>query len=295
MTYLRVECGMSQNTLAAYGQDVRELLAHLAALGARAVADIDHRMLAAHIAHLSTRGLAASSVARHLATIKVFFRWITARTRQEQNPADFLDQPTRWKKIPNVLSPRQVRQLLAAPGPEAGEPPGALPLWIRDRAILELMYASGLRASEVGALRLDEILADLGVVRVTGKGDKQRLVPMGAPARTALEAYLTGCRPRLVRPDARDAGRVFLSRTGRPLERVRVWQLVKKHAASAGLHNVHPHVLRHSFATHLLAGGADLRVVQELLGHADIGTTQIYTHVDKARLKSVHAKYHPRG
>lgn len=293
--YLRVECGMSANTLDAYGRDVRELLGHLAEQGVEEPKKITHRHLAAHITRLSTRGLAASSVARHLATIKVLCRWLEAMGRIETNPADYLDQPTRWKKIPGVLSPRQVRSLLAAPKPDPDGDPNAPPYWSRDRAMLELMYASGLRASEVGALGLDEVIETLGIVRVTGKGDKQRLVPMGTPAQQALAAYLEGCRPRLVQADGRDRGRVFLSRTGRPLERVRVWQLVKKYAAIAGLHNVHPHVLRHSFATHLLGGGADLRIVQELLGHADIATTQIYTHVDKDRLKSVHAKFHPRG
>jgi integrase/recombinase XerD len=293
LAYLRVECGMSANTLDAYGRDVRELLDHLGELGVHGPGAITHRHLAQHIARLSQRGLAASSVARHLATIKVLFRWLGARGEIAQNPADFLDQPTRWKKIPDVLSPRQVRQLLEAPAPERD--PDALPLWVRDRAILELMYASGLRASEVGTLGMREVIETLGVVRIRGKGDKERLVPMGRPAREALSAYIADCRPRLARPDGRDRDRVFLSRTGRPLERVRVWQLVKKHAQAAGLANVHPHVLRHSFATHLLMGGADLRVVQELLGHADIATTQIYTHVDKGRLKSVHRKYHPRA
>lgn len=286
---------MSANTLDAYGRDVRELLGHIAEQGVEEAGSVTHRHLAAHIAHLSKRGLAASSVARHLATVKVLFRWLEAMGRIETNPADYLDQPTRWKKIPGVLSPRQVRSLLEAPKPDPAADPDAPAYWSRDRAMLELMYASGLRASEVGALGLNEIMETLGVVRVTGKGDKQRLVPMGKPARQTLAAYLEDCRPKLVRADGRDRGRVFLSRTGRPLERVRVWQLVKKYAALAGLDGVHPHVLRHSFATHLLGGGADLRVVQELLGHADIATTQIYTHVDKDRLKSVHAKFHPRG
>ena len=285
---------MSANTLDAYGRDVRQLLEHLAELDIETVGQVNHRHLAAHIARLSGRGLAASLVARHLATIKVFFRWLEARSDIENNPADYLDQPTRWKKIPGVLSPRQVRSLLAAPKPHP-QPTDAPPLWLRDRAVLELMYASGLRASEVGALGLTEVIDTLGVIRVTGKGDKQRLVPMGKPARQALDRYIGDCRPKILRPDGRDKGRVFLSRTGRPIERVRVWQLVKKYAATAELHGVHPHVLRHSFATHLLGGGADLRVVQELLGHADIATTQIYTHVDKDRLKSVHAKFHPRG
>jgi integrase/recombinase XerD len=199
-----------------------------------------------------------------------------------------------------VLSPRQVRQIIEAPRPpnttedEKQAKPGP-PLWLRDRAMLELMYACGLRASEVGAICTTDIHARLGTVLVNGKGGKQRLVPMGKPANAAVEAYLQQCRPMVVKPDARDKGRLLLSRTGRPLERVAVWQIVKKHAAAAGLKDAHPHTLRHSFATHLLIGGADLRVVQELLGHADIGTTQIYTHVDRSRLKSVHQKYHPRG
>ncbi|MFG0259055.1 MAG: site-specific tyrosine recombinase XerD, partial [Phycisphaerales bacterium JB041] len=293
--YLRVECGMSANTLDAYGRDIRELLAHLHALGVRDLAKTSHRDLAAHVAHLSRRGLAPASVARHLATLKVFFRWLAARKEIERNPADFLDQPTRWKKIPGVLSPRQVKALLEAPKPDPDAGPDAVPFHSRDRAMLELMYASGLRASEVGALGLSEVIDTLGIVRVTGKGDKQRLVPMGTPAREALNDYLATCRPKLLRPDGRDKGRVFLTHTGRPIERVRVWQLVKKYAAIAELHDVHPHILRHSFATHLLSGGADLRVVQELLGHADIATTQIYTHVDKDRLRSVHKKFHPRG
>ena len=293
--YLRVECGMSANTLDAYGRDVDELLTHLAGLGLDSLEAINHRHLASHVASLSSRGLAASSVARHLATIKVLFRWLSARDQIPTNPADYLDQPTRWKNIPDVLSPKQVKALLLAPKPDERGRAGSLPLWIRDRAILELMYASGLRASEVGALGLTDIIETLSVVRITGKGDKQRLVPMGTPARKTLDAYLTECRPMLVRTDNRDNQRVFLTRTGRPIERVRVWQLVRKYAKEAGLSHVHPHVLRHSFATHLLTGGADLRVVQDLLGHADITTTQIYTHVDRARLKSVHRRYHPRG
>lgn len=253
------------------------------------------RALVAHVASLSSdRRLAASSVARHLATIKVLFRWLHAQGRIPENPADYLDQPMRWKRLPNVLSPKQVRALLAAPRPDPEAGDEAPPLWVRDRALLELMYASGLRASEVGTLALADVVRDLGVLRVTGKGDKQRLVPMGVPAREALDRYLADCRPRLAREGTRGLGRVFLSRTGRPLERVAVWQIVTRHARAAGLEGVHPHVLRHSFATHLLAGGADLRTVQELLGHADVATTQIYTHVDRSHLKDVHRRYHPR-
>ncbi|GIK18497.1 MAG: tyrosine recombinase [Leptolyngbya sp. PLA2] len=295
LAYLRVECGLSANTLEAYGRDLRDLLDDLRRAGVQKPDDVTPRALVAHVASLSSdRSLAASSVARHLATIKVLFRWLHAQGRIPENPADYLDQPTRWKRLPSVLSPKQVRALLAAPRPDPDAPDDAPPLWIRDRAILELLYASGLRASEVGTLALADLVRDLGVLRVTGKGDKQRLVPMGVPARDALDRYLADCRPRLVREDGRDLGRVFLSRTGRPLERVAVWQIVTRHARAAGLEGVHPHVLRHSFATHLLAGGADLRTVQELLGHADVATTQVYTHVDRFHLKDVHRKYHPR-
>ena len=293
--FLRIECGLLPNTLDAYSRDLRELLADLASRGVSAIGDVSARQLVSHVQELhSKRGLATSSVVRHLATIKVFFRWLAANRTIESNPADALDRPTRWKKLPGVLSPKQVGTLLAAPQPENS--PAAHPtLWLRDRALLELLYASGLRASELAGIQLTDVHETLGVVRVTGKGNKQRLVPMGEPARRALAEYLTECRPSLARPDSRDRGSVLLSRTGRPLERVAVWQIVKRHAAIAGLNDVHPHTLRHSFATHMLTGGADLRVVQELLGHADITTTQIYTHVDSSRLKSVHRKYHPRG
>jgi integrase/recombinase XerD len=202
------------------------------------------------------------------------------------------------------MSARQVKQLLEAPLLDANIPgrPGSkkepAPLWMRDRALLELLYACGLRASEVADLSVGNTHETLGVVLVTGKGDKQRLVPIGRPAQSAVAAYLAGCRARLARPDNRDKGRLLLSTSGRPLDRIAVWQIVKRNAAKAGLlgkgHRIHPHVLRHSFATHLLAGGADLRIVQELLGHADIATTQVYTHVDATRLKEVQRKFHPR-
>jgi integrase/recombinase XerD len=294
LVYLRVECGLSANTLEAYGRDLRELLHGFHAAGFATLDAVTARALSAHLVQLKTgRGLATTSVIRHLATIKVFFRWALATELIREDPTTVLDRPTKWKTLPDVLSPRQVQSLLAAPQPGADE--DGPPLWLRDRALLELLYASGLRASEVATVALSDLHETLGVVRVTGKGNKQRLVPMGEPARRAVSEYLRDCRPKLERPDNRAKGRLLLSRTGRPLERVAVWQIVKRCAALAGLHDVHPHTLRHSFATHLLIGGADLRVVQELLGHADISTTQIYTHVDGTRLKQVHTKFHPRA
>ncbi len=297
--FIRVECGLSANTLEAYGRDIDDLLKDMDAQGVEHIGQATPRQVSQHIAELkSKRQMEGTSVIRHLAAVKVFFRWALSLGLVERDPTDILDRPTRWKKLPQVLSPKQVASLLAAAQPGMRqESPGeaGLQLWMRDRALLELLYASGLRASEVAGVCINDVHMTLGVVRVTGKGNKQRLVPMGAPARDALNAYQEQCRPGLVRPHGLDRGRVLLSRTGRPLERVAVWQIVKRCALLAGLRDVHPHTLRHSFATHLLIGGADLRVVQELLGHADIATTQIYTHVDRSRLKAVHAKHHPRA
>ncbi len=293
LVFLRVECGLAPSTLEAYGRDLTHLMGDLTERGIADRADIAPDHLVAHVAALSRdRELAATTVARHIAAIRVLFRWHCARTQTTRNPAEFLERPTKWKRLPGVLSPQQVKKLIdaARPGATADAPP----LWIRDRAMLELMYASGLRASEVGALGLMDVKEALSALVVTGKGSKQRLVPMGAPAAEALARYLAELRPALLRPHGEDRGRIFLSRNGRPLERVRVWQVVKHYAKLAGLRDVHPHTLRHSFATHLLMGGADLRLVQEMLGHASIATTQIYTHVDRESLKDVHAMYHPR-
>ena len=301
VVYLRTECAMSSATIDSYSRDLDELARFLAAEGVTDPKGITPGTLSAHIRALATgrvpasdgaeppEPLAPSSITRHLATIRVFCRWLHATGRTETNAAELLERPTQWQRLPNVLSERQMRSLLEAPSADRGGE-----LWIRDRAMLEAMYASGLRASEVGALGLMDVIHDICALRVTGKGDKQRLVPMGAPAFDALRDYLEGLRPKLAASE-QDAGKVFLSRSGRPLERVAVWQIVKKWAKVAGLENVSPHALRHSFATHLLSGGADLRAVQEMLGHADISTTQVYTHVDAKRLRATVKSFHPRG
>lgn len=302
LVYLRIECGMRPATIESYGRDLRDFLVDLADSGVTTVAGIAAEHLHAHIMNLRAhRKLEASSVARHLATLRVFCRWLCANGKTSTNPALAVDPPTRWKRLPETMSVSQVKALLEAAKPDAKRESGPrqrlkpeLPMWLRDRAILELLYSSGLRATEICTITLRSVDPSVGGVLVTGKGNKQRLVPIGVPARRAIDEYLTECRPLLLRPDGRDAGRVFLSKTGGPLERVALWQIVRKHALAAGLRDVHPHMLRHSFATHMLVGGADLRVLQELLGHADIATTQIYTHVDRTHLRNVHKKFHPR-
>lgn len=288
--WLRIEAGLSPATLEAYERDLQCLMDDLHKRGVTSPLDVTPRHLSEHLQYLHRdMELQPSSISRHLSTIRTFFRFLEAEKRIERNPAAPLTPPTRWKRLPGVMTPRQMKALLEAADPGAGR------LWQRDRAMIELMYAAGLRASEVGAIRFHEYKETLGVVLVHGKGNRERLVPVGVPAREAVKLYVDSLYPELTRfDDGRDDNRLLLSNTGRPLERVAVWQIVRRLAKRAGLENIHPHMLRHSFATHLLAGGADLRVVQELLGHADITTTQIYTHVDRSRLKSVVAKHHPR-
>lgn len=298
--FLRIECGLSPASIESYGRDVRDLLNYLAERGICEPSDFNPRLLTDHVASLSSqRQLEASSSTRHISTIRVLSRWMLATGRVERNPAELLDRPHQWRNLPDVLSPVQMRALVTAPRPPDRADDSAAPLWLRDRAMLELMYASGLRAAEVLTLKLGDVLERAQCLRVIGKGDKQRLVPMGRPAADALAEYLRHCRPMLVTAERAaercDKGCVFLSKSGRPLTRARLWTMVRDYARQAGLGHVHPHMLRHSFATHLLAGGADLRVVQELLGHADIATTQIYTHVDRAGLKKMHKALHPRG
>ena len=290
LTYLKVEAGLAPATLRAYALDLRDLSQHMADAGVEQPGAVQPRHLAEHVRYLHReREMEPTSIARHLATLRMFFRFLVANRQIEEDPTRLLETPTRWKRLPGVLTPKQMKDLLKTPDAESGR------LWLRDKAMLEMMYAAGLRASAVGALRVNEYNATLGVLTVTGKGSKQRLVPIGRPAQEWVQRYLDELRGELTRfGDGRDERRLLLSNTGRPLERVAVWQIVRRLAPKAGLRNVHPHMLRHSFATHLLIGGADLRVVQELLGHSDIAPTQIYTHVDRSRLREVVRKHHPR-
>jgi integrase/recombinase XerD len=290
MAFARVEAGLAESTLEAYARDLAAMCAFLASLGVREPGEVTVDHLAQHMRHLSRdRGLDAKTIVRHLATMRVLFRFLHANFRIEKDPARLLERPTTWKRLPGTLTPGQMKRLVESPCPDHG------PLWLRDRAMLELMYAAGLRASEVGVLKVNDYSREMGIVKVIGKGNKHRIVPIGEPAIAAVERYLAELRPHLARfNDGRDGFRLLLSNTGRPVERVAVWQIVRKHALLAGIRGVHPHLLRHSFATHLVAGGADLRVIQELLGHADIGTTQVYTHVDRSHLRDTIAAFHPR-
>lgn len=287
LTYCKIECGFAPATISAYAGDIRDLWVYLAQLGVTTWDDLNHEQITDHLKHLhEIKHLEVSSIARHVATIRVFCRYLESNDLLDTNPAETLTQPSTWQRLPGVMAGEDVRKLLAAPQPSDA-------LYLRDVALLELLYAGGLRASELASLELEHLHFDLGVARVMGKGSKERMVPVGRPALRALQRYIDELRPDLEKPAA-SGDMVFLSRTGQPITRVVVWQVVKRHATRVGLKNVHPHTLRHSFATHLLAGGADLRVVQELLGHSNINTTQVYTHVDKSRLQEVVRRFHPR-
>jgi integrase/recombinase XerD len=237
---------------------------------------------------LRAEQLSPPSIARHLVALKMFYRFLRLEERTTQSAVELLESPSLWERIPQVLSPASVTKLLAAPQP--GER-----FFLRDQALLEALYATGCRASEVVGLQVADLYLEGGYCKCLGKGSKQRMVPLGRPAVNALRSYLDDLRPRLVAA-APDAPWVFVSRGGKALTRIMLWVLVKKYVRRAGINpRVSPHTLRHSFATHLLAGGADLRTVQELLGHANIRTTQQYTHVDRDRLRAIHRQFHPRG
>ena len=286
--YLMAECGLSPHTLAAYRADIAKFTEGRTthAPGPWERMSIDD--LTGYVDSLNDSGLAPSSVCRHLASLSAFYRYLVFDGRLHENLAKLLTAPKIWDRLPTVVSPTGVASLLTAPIDESA-------LGRRDRAALETLYATGCRVSEVVGLKPWDIDFAGGTARCVGKGNIERMVPLGESARAALSVYLKQDRPHLVRSQPRTQ-QIFVSRTGRPLTRVTLWRIVKTHAAASGLPaSVSPHTLRHSFATHLLAGGADLRAVQEMLGHASIGTTQIYTRVEVSRLLDAHARFHPRS
>lgn len=287
LNYLAIERGLADNTVDAYREDLSRFITFCDTRGISSLDDVARRDIGAYLMAEKARGLAASSIARNLAAIKVFFRFLESNRFVRADITNVLESPKIWRYLPEVLSLEEIEALLAAPNPRDlyGR---------RDRAILEVMYATGLRVSELSQLKKGDINCEVGYIRCMGKGSKERIVPLGRVAIEALRKYCTVTRPRLNRGG--DSEYLFLTYRGKPFTRQGIWQKVKKYTRAAGIpKEVTPHTLRHSFATHLLSRGADLRVVQEMLGHADISTTQTYTHVDKERLKSIHRQFHPRG
>lgn len=286
--FLATERGLSDN----YQLSTRRSLAEFAEWCSKARQITEARavtlpLISDYLATLKQRGLAASSIKLVVVALKIFFRFLLTKGGIERDPAETLNLPRIERYLPETLNELQVERLIDSINT-------AHPLGLRDRAVVELLYASGLRISELANARLENFNAEERILRVTGKGNKTRLVPVGGKACEALAAYVSTERPKLVRP--RSGSEIFLSSRGTKLTTARLWQIVKERARHSGLEaNIYPHLLRHSFATHLLGNGADLRIIQEMLGHSDISTTQVYTHVDQQRLKAVHRKFHPRA
>jgi len=286
--FLATERGLSDN----YQLSTRRSLTEFAAWSSSArqitsPQEVTQPLISDYLATLKRSGLAAASIKLVVVALKIFFRFLAAKGAVAPDPTETLTLPRIERYLPETLNELQVEQLIESIDV-------ARPLGLRDRAMVELLYASGLRISELANARLENLNVEERILRVTGKGNKTRLVPVGGKACEALLSYITTERPRLVK--RRTGSEIFLSTRGTKLTTTRLWQIVKERARHSGLEsNIYPHLLRHSFATHLLGNGADLRIIQELLGHADISTTQVYTHVDQQRLKAVHRKFHPRA
>ncbi|MEE8217947.1 MAG: site-specific tyrosine recombinase XerD [Vicinamibacteria bacterium] len=286
LDHLRVERGLSENTLEAYGRDLGKLVA-FAQTTKRPALELVQRDLTEFIGVLRDQGLGPRSQARAIHAVRGFYRYGVREGLIDDDPMENLRAPRAFRALPRYLTLKQVERLLEAPDVET-------PLGLRDRAILEVMYATGLRASELIGLRPESLEMDLGIARVVGKGQKERLVPLGTVARGWVERYVAEARSRLLK--GRSAATLFVNHRGGRLSRMGLWGIVRRHAVTAGVERVlSPHVLRHSFASHLLERGADLRSLQAMLGHADISTTQIYTHVTRERLRQLYDQYHPRA
>ena len=287
LDYLTVEAGLSPNTVLAYGRDLLKFAEYCQSQNINTLGDVLPTTGYKFLHHLSGQGLAENSISRNLVAVKMLIRFGVLTGQVTEDITDSLESPKLWQKLPAIASKDQVFRLLAAPVPED-------PYYLRDKALLQVLYATGARASEVIGLKTKDANLNIGYVRCFGKGRKERIVPLGKTAAETITTYLCELRPQLVKPHSPDM--VFLSRTGRGLDRIELWRIVKKYALRAGMpKNLTVHTLRHCFATHLLSGGVDLRTLQEMLGHADIKTTQIYTHVDNERLRSIHKQFHPRG
>jgi integrase/recombinase XerD len=286
--YLATERGLSENYQLSTRRSLEEFAQWLSkSRQITAPGEVTLAVITDYLAHCKKRGLATSSIKLVVVAIKIFFRFLIARDRLQADPAEYIPLPRAERYLPETLNEMQAERLLESIQTQQ-------PLGLRDRAMVELLYACGLRISELAGARLENLHLEERTIRVTGKGNKTRVIPVGRKACDAIAEYLAKERPSLVKK--RTGGEIFLSVRGTKLTTVRIWQILKRIARHAGLEvNVYPHLLRHSFATHLLSNGADLRIIQELLGHADVSTTQIYTHVDQQRLKAVHHRYHPRA
>ena len=287
LDFIILERGLSDRTREAYAADLAGFSAYLAARGLTSPNAVGRDHIVDYLMAERDRGLSVNSISRRLVAIKVFFAFLQREGLLARNLAEVMESPRLWKVLPGLLTPREVERLMVSPE-------GDSILAVRDRAVLELLYATGMRVSELCDLKLDDVHFEEGYVRCFGKGGKMRVVPFGEASRRRLETYLGTVRPRL---EKRGRSRyLFLTIRGGAFSRKRLWQMIKDYARRACIDKeVSPHTLRHSFASHLLANGAPLRVIQEMLGHADIATTQIYTHVDPQRLKSVHQRFHPRA
>lgn len=287
LNYLVIECGLAANTLQAYRRDLIRFGGFCDELKIHNPKDVDPPVMQKYARRLHEQRLATASIARHLTAVRMFMRFHVLNGMVDKDICAALDTPKTWQRLPSVLDKRRTIELV-----EAGDKDD--PIYLRNRALLEVLYATGMRASEAADLGVKDINFQVGYVRCVGKGRKERIIPVHTTALDLVREYLKDLRPQLL--GEKDSGHLFISRTGRRLSRVDVWRIVRRAAQAAGLAGkVTPHTLRHCFGSHLLQGGADLRSVQEMLGHADVTTTQIYTHVDQQHLRSVHKKYHPRA
>ena len=287
LSHLSVERGLSQNTIKSYSQDLAKFINYLSGHAVNSWAGVKRQHIQNYLLYLKDKGLSSNSISRNLVSIKVLFKFLVQENFLRENVASVLESPKLWRSLPDVLTTEEVSRLLNAPSVRNW-------MGIRDRAVLELMYATGMRVSEVVELVLNNLNLDVGYAKCTGKGGKERIVPLGGLAKKAIQKYIQRARPKL----AGSSGdkHLFLSRLGKKISRQSFWKMVKKYTRAVRIKKeITPHTLRHSFATHLLEHGADLRSVQEMLGHADISTTQVYTHINKERLKGIHKKFHPRG
>ena len=288
LDYLQAECGLSLNTRRAYSNDLGHFFRFLAGAKLTDIRGLKTQQIEGFLSYARSQELSVASIARALAAVRTFCRYMVSEGVLARDVAAAIDSPKKWHRLPTVLDDQAVRQLISAPDPAQDVH------FLRDKALLMLLYATGIRASELAKLKIGDVNHNLGIVRVMGKGSKERIVPAAGEALQAVTEYLDARSQHRTSSSGSEA--LFASRTGRPLFREDIYRIVRKYVRRAALRgNVSPHTIRHSFATQLLARGADLRSLQEMLGHVDISTTQIYTHVDSSRLKAIHKKYHPRG